>query len=527
MARIYCAGGEAIELLRALIDNECTSVMLSFYYLQQRGALPQVLRILKEHPEVRVFLDSGSRSFIKKDRGDPQTYWKAYHDVLKQHGHRFEYASEFDADDYAWKSKGAMRRVTDEQLDVWRDDLVELGTVPIVPVWHDDRGMSALDALLADARYPHVGFSYDAEFSRGEVAKLIGKAHAWNKTVHGYAESSLDNLRWLKFDTVSSTKWLCGQKYGDALIFEGGHVRRIYATAKRGKAERKKFRAYFTRIGVDADKIEQDDRKELNKANILAMVNLSRRLELVHPHKGPQRHTGAPESTQQPKPAPTALITGPDAVTPVAGTSVGVSGTAQETRIIPLQPVEMVSVEKTEEQAIQLQEIKPFMPVGAPALHCSGCSLATECPKFREGAVCAYREEFAKVTARDANEVVEQLASIFALNIERGRYLRLAEQISGGGVISPEVTKHMTDTFVMGAKLAELMKGKKKTTASMQGSGVVSRLFGSIGAQPPRELTDGGDEHEIPDLTENEIEEPEDDGLTDRQRKQQTRANAQ
>lgn len=540
MARLYLAGAEPIELLRTVLDNGGTSVLLSFYYLQQRGALPKIFAALKSRPDVRVFLDSGSVTFAKKDHGDPQPYWRAYYELLKEHGHRFEYASEFDIDGYAWKLKGATRRVDADQIEAWRDDLAELQTVPIVPVWRESRGMAAWDALLQDARFPHLAFGSDADISRGVLARLITQAHTWNKTVHGFGQGYVDDLRLLHFDTVSVSTWLMGQKYGDAFIFEGGHLQRIYQTSKKAKGELKRRKRYFERIGVDPAKILAGDRMELNKANALAWLALSKRLELAHAHKGPQRHTAAvgqpqtgvgketsvlqpDERTAVPMPSKSPATTA-SAKSPVSTLVTSLSSQAEHA-VIPLRPVESITVEKTEEREIELQQTKSFMPAGSPALLCASCAFAADCPKFSENAVCAYRDEFANIEVRDANQVVDQLASIFALNIERGRYLRLAEQLNGQGIISPDVTKHFTETFQMGAKLAELMKGKKGVKATAQGDGVISRLFGGLGAQPARQLIAADEEqHEIPaDYEHEEIPDETEDVLTERQKKQRSR----
>lgn len=512
MARIYLSGAESVELLRTLLENDSNDVLLSFFYVQKRGALPHILKLLKRYPNVKVFMDSGAKSFAKIDRGDPQTYWRAYYEFLKQHGHRFEYASEFDIDGYAWNFKGGYRTVSHDQIEAWRDDMHELEAVPIVPVWHPERGVEAWDALVKDSRFPHLAIAEDAvistggdariskggdaRISRGEVGKLVARAHSWNKTVHGYA-ATLTDLPITHYDTVASSTWLVGQKFGDICIFQGGNYQRIYASSKEGKKSRKKFRKYFERIGVDPDKIEQDDRTEINRANIIAWNTMSQRMQLANPHKGPQRPTVAPQSTNAPAPE---VI-------------------KQTLKTIPLQPVESVTVEKTEESPIVLQEIKPFMPSGAPGMMCATCAMATDCPKYQENAVCAFQAEFSKVGTRDANQVVEELAAIFSVNVERARYLRLWEQINGG-IVQPEVTKHMEQTFQMGAKLAELQKGKKSTRSTVQGEGVLSRFFGGLGGEQ-KVLVAGEQTHELPEDYENEDEEKiVEDSRTARQRKQ-------
>jgi hypothetical protein len=526
MARIFLAGGEPVELFRALLENGCEDVLLSFYYIQKRGALPSILQFLKQYPDVRVFIDSGAQSFLKKaDGSDPQMYWKAYYDFLKQHGHRFEFASEFDIDGYQYPKRGKTIIVSDEQITVWRDDLCELGTVAIVPVWRPARGAAAWDAYCTGSQFTHVGIGDTEDMPRGAKNALVAKAHSWNKGVHGFGQTRvLTDLPYITYDTISSTTWLVGQKYGDIFVFDAGTLQRLAAGTTIFKARRKTFKKYFIKIGCDWKKIEAGDRKEVNKANILAWLQFSKRSQLQH-QKAPKQPPAPP---QAPIETFQASVSSPKPENAVQGRTEVLDPLpeGEKTGTAPISGVPAVTVERTTEPAITLQTIaRPFMPVRTPSLRCSNCAMGDACPEYNpERVVCAFKDAFGLVYTRDANSVVDELASLFALNIERGRYMRLAEELVAAGNPSMAVSKHLDMTFHQGIKLAELMKGKKSARATVQGQGAIDRIFGGIGGSEPVQVA-GTPKHVLP-VEEHEDdddldEESEDKQPTERQKQQQ------
>lgn len=530
MSRVFLAGAESLELLTTLVNAGAKDIMVSFYYLQQRGALPKFLGFIKNHPTLHILIDSGAFTFAQKDRGDPQAYWRAYYEFLRGRGHLFAYATEFDIDGYTWQDKLRARTVSTEQIDVWRDDLADLKTVPIIPIWHASRGLDVWDHFCSDVRFPHLGISKGegsdfsrgasnkkggegrifkgggSAFSNGAIAKMIAKAHTTGKTVHGYGTPALTDLRQMTFDTFSSAAWLVGQKFGDVCIFERGRYQRLYASQKQGKKDRQTYRKYFTRIGCDWKKIEADDRQEINIANALAWINLSARLQVMRPTTSHLRLVTKPiqpqERPETPLGAPISPV--PDSPHPSeASKAVERLPALPRGRILPLVPVgESVSVATTTETPISFITQKPFFPPNTPGLHCSICAMAMECPKYQEGATCAFKASFSVTGTRDVNQVVEELGGLFSVNVERARYARLAEELTGGGVVSKDVTQHMETTFGMGVKLAELMKGRKRTTTTVQGEGMMDRLFGNHFGAPQITLDADTKSHVVPEVIE-------------------------
>lgn len=269
--RIYFAGCESVTHLVPLLQSGVRHLMFSYATLRKRGQLPKLLNIINEFPDIHIFMDSGATSF-NGERAS--TYFEAYKAFLHTYGHRFQYASEFDIDAYT----------SQEQLRDWRDALVDVGTVSIVPVWHEHRGTHAWDAYCDDPRFIHLAFGSESLKVKNPESRLrlIARAHQYNKTVHGYAETKvLTTLRQTPYDTVASATWKSGERYGVTYIFQGQEFKTLTKN-QGGKEARKTYRKYFQSIGCDVSKILKDDPIEVRRANIIAWKKLSDRLATIH-----------------------------------------------------------------------------------------------------------------------------------------------------------------------------------------------------------------------------------------------------
>ncbi len=281
MAKIFLAGSENTTHLQALLENGATNVLFSYFYIAKRGQMYQLFSLLERYPHVKVFLDSGAFSFrvgttrfTTGHQQSPAAYFDGYLRFVREHGHRFEFAAEFDVDEYD-------DSCSEEQLEEWRSQLCELGTTNIVPVWHPNRGYPEWERYCTDNRYTHLGFGTGGlPIEHGIQSRLINRAHYHKKTVHGFAQTKiLTTLKYVKFDTIDSTSWKMGERYGQTFIFWRN---RWEVLAKHEKEQRRMFKRYFKAIGCDWRLILKDDIEEVRKANIIAWENLSKRLQVIH-----------------------------------------------------------------------------------------------------------------------------------------------------------------------------------------------------------------------------------------------------
>lgn len=99
----------------------------------------------------------------------------------------------------------------------------KIGVLPI-PVWHRSRGYQQ---FLDDAeRYPYVAIGGIAikDIKRSEFPvfhRLIQDAHDRGAKVHGLGFTAMSELPKYKFDTVDSSSWSAGNRFGFVYMFDG------------------------------------------------------------------------------------------------------------------------------------------------------------------------------------------------------------------------------------------------------------------------------------------------------------------
>ena len=103
----------------------------------------------------------------------------------------------------------------------------------------------------------------------GETAATIAKALEWGKFTHGFGMTKVktDMKYLMAFGSVDSTSWLRADKFGGTAIFDNG---RFTAFDSSRKQERMRYVDFYTKWGLNVDKIRADDLIENRKASIIA-----------------------------------------------------------------------------------------------------------------------------------------------------------------------------------------------------------------------------------------------------------------
>jgi hypothetical protein len=275
MTVIYFAGAEVERLTQALLDNGVRHILYSYYYILLQRREKFVEKMQDRYPDVSWFLDSGAFTFGVKSRcGDEHLPWRSflrsYMNYLRQYGYRYQKIAELDLD---WAELGVRYQTVDE----WRDIFFDLQPrLPIMPVWNTGRGMESWERYLKDDRIKHLGVSGQV-LSPGTLMRLLQGAHAVKKPVHGFAMTKMNTLRYAWFDSVDSSTWALGQRYGILYVWRGDKMIILNAAHKH---QRKLYHRYFERIGCDARKIiKEDDKDEVRKCNIISWKLVSDRLQ--------------------------------------------------------------------------------------------------------------------------------------------------------------------------------------------------------------------------------------------------------
>lgn len=277
MTLMFLAGAEVETLTNALIDNGVKNILFSYFYIMQMRREQFIERIQNQHPEIRFFLDSGAFTYWMKWQSDqarlpPQDeYIRRFFEYIDQYGERYCRIAEPDLD--------LAGVVTAYQVRDWREEMLNRWPhLNICPVWHHTRGREEWSHYCRDQRIRTMCIGSGGETSNGTMRRMVMEAHAQGKPVHGFAMTKLRMLQSVPFDSVDSTSWVMGQKFGTMYVFKDN---RFIVMPSDQKHRRKLYWKHFKAIGCDPAKIIADDVSEVRKANVIAWRNLSARYELM------------------------------------------------------------------------------------------------------------------------------------------------------------------------------------------------------------------------------------------------------
>lgn len=276
-ADIFMAGAEVETLTRALVDNGVRWILYSFYYIHDFKKADFIHRMQDEHPQIEWLLDSGAFTYwAQKKSGkvlpDPDRYVKLYFDYLDQYGERWCRVAEPDLD-----MPGG--EIGTWKVNKWREEmLTRWPHLPVMPVYHGWRTRQAWTEYCQDPRIKHLSFG-QAAGNVGILRQLCLEARKYNKPVHGFGFTRVNtSLKMVPCSSVDSTSWVMGQKFGTIYVFKNNKLTTLNSDKKD---LRKLHRGYFTAIGCDPIKVENDDVAEVRKANILAWRNLAERFHVA------------------------------------------------------------------------------------------------------------------------------------------------------------------------------------------------------------------------------------------------------
>jgi len=123
--------------------------------------------------------------------------------------------------------------------------MIEDGTgIAPIPCWHSNRGADYF--IKCCEEYPYVALGTTTANSDGKKIRnnpkvlhwFIEQAHKNNAKIHGLGFTSTPWLKELKFDSVDSTTWNVGGKFGNVVLFDAnGFPTQRYKSDKNKKAK--------------------------------------------------------------------------------------------------------------------------------------------------------------------------------------------------------------------------------------------------------------------------------------------------
>lgn len=182
-------------------------ILESFYYADEKTE-----NLLKYFGD--FMLDSGAFTFMQNSKShlDWEEYLECYADFVKRN--KVQKFFELDIDSV----------VGYNQVKKYRRKLERLTGRQVIPVWHKSRGKEEFVRMCKEYDYVALGGIVAKEIKTDEWKYLpwfINTAHENECKIHGLGFTSLQSLNIYKFDSVDSTAWTSGNRFGFVYHFNG------------------------------------------------------------------------------------------------------------------------------------------------------------------------------------------------------------------------------------------------------------------------------------------------------------------
>lgn len=206
---------------RKIVESQPPIFLLeSFYYFQdwQKALVSKAQDFL---------LDSGAFTFMQSSKNHViwEEYIEQYADFINRN--KVQKFFELDIDNVVGYS----------QVLQYRKKLEMLTGKQCIPVWHISRGVGEFKKMCDEYSYVAIGGIVSKEFPKEKYTILptfISEAHKRKAKIHGLGFTSTSFYEKVRFDSVDSTTWVVGGKYGNLAYFNGNGMRQ-YCPSLHGK----------------------------------------------------------------------------------------------------------------------------------------------------------------------------------------------------------------------------------------------------------------------------------------------------
>lgn len=181
-------------------------------------------------------LDSGAFTFMQnaKVRVNWDEYIERYAEFINQNGIKKYFELDIDS------------VVGYEKVLEYRKRLERLTGKQPIPVWHSNRGQE--EFIKHCQEYPYVALGGLVGTGKSEYARkywkyfpwFINMAHKNGAKIHALGFTSLDGIKTFHFDSVDSTAWTSGNRFGFVYYFDGQTMKKIDAPKGKRLANHRK-----------------------------------------------------------------------------------------------------------------------------------------------------------------------------------------------------------------------------------------------------------------------------------------------
>ena len=207
-------------------DDNCLYILESFYYMTDE--LEKLIPLMDG-----FLLDSGAFTFMQntKTKIDWINYIKRYAEFIRKNDIKLFF--ELDIDSIVGYPK----------VIEYRKLLENLTGRKCIPVWHKSRGIQEFYKMCDKYDYVAIGGIVTGEITKDEYKifpQMIKEAHKRGAKVHGLGFTNLGLLPKIHFDSVDSTAWTTGNRFGHLYRFNGKTLDKVKVPKGKRLADSKR-----------------------------------------------------------------------------------------------------------------------------------------------------------------------------------------------------------------------------------------------------------------------------------------------
>lgn len=213
-----------VEGIKAIFEKHKPKYVLTAYKYNARPKktmFPYAKDILVDSGAFTVINATANGKNVKMDWDD---YAVKYANFIKESGVKNYF--ELDIDCVVGYEKVLQLRKVIEEIVGYQS----------IPVWHFNRGLKEFSKMCKDYKYVGIGINHSFQPKQLDTLKyFIDEAHRNGAKIHGLGFTRTSYLKKLNFDTVDSSTWVSGGKYGAMFRFDGESINRFQDRTKRYK----------------------------------------------------------------------------------------------------------------------------------------------------------------------------------------------------------------------------------------------------------------------------------------------------
>jgi hypothetical protein len=474
---------------RVLLEEAGATYMgVSYHGLVKRG-LPKTKKYLLANyfpANTQIFVHAGLPRNSKLNGTELEEFAADYEEFVVENIDRITMFSEFD---HAALTSDFIQQ---QRKTVW----AQLAPGKFLPIWQSATGINGLKALAAD--YLDIGLKGEDIEAVTNLANITTSYSNQHMTrFHAVGSAKPDNLRQVKVESASSLAWLSPMMRGETIVWDGRKIVR-YPRSMKDQA-RARYKSTYDQIGLDFDKILDDDPKEISKLAVWSYQQLELRLSMGNPYEEISYTNDDNEGVGNTENTPSVSVNKP------IGMRNPEPRNADETVALPVFGYQFKEVVETENGVSVVKEVPVVQSQMSSMRQCNTCYIATNCPAYKQDSMCAFN---LPIEVKTKEQLKGLINAVIEMQGQRVAFMRYTEELSGG-YADENLSSEIDRLFRILKTVKDLDDSSsfiRMTVEQKNAGGVMSAIFGDR-AQALKELPNGGYDEEqttkiIKDITE-------------------------